>query len=138
MDYQRVYAKIDLDAIAHNIALVKGKIAVGTKLMLVIKADAYGHGAVEIAKQFENEADYDRIDLSDEFKTVKVTVDFSAKTVSAYDEGGNLQTLSFTPSEIHTDAESLKGAFSEMLGLWAGSAGSVRIGGIKITDEEFS
>ena len=58
MDYQRVYAKIDLDAIAHNIALVKGKIAVGTKLMLVIKADAYGHGAVEIARQFENEADY--------------------------------------------------------------------------------
>ena len=58
MDYQRVYAKIDLDAIAHNIALVKGKIAVGTKLMLVIKADAYGHGAVTIAREFENEADY--------------------------------------------------------------------------------
>ena len=58
MDYQRVYAKIDLDAIAHNIALVKKKIADGTKLMLVIKADAYGHGSTVIAKEFENEADY--------------------------------------------------------------------------------
>ena len=58
MDYQRVYAKIDLDAIAHNIALVKKKIADGTKLMLIIKADAYGHGAVAIATEFEREADY--------------------------------------------------------------------------------
>lgn len=58
MDYQRVYAKIDLDAIAHNIALVKKKITDGTKLMLIIKADAYGHGAVVIAKEFEKEADY--------------------------------------------------------------------------------
>ena len=58
MDYQRVYAKIDLDAIEHNIALVKRKIAGGTKLMLIIKADAYGHGAVEIAKEFEKDADY--------------------------------------------------------------------------------
>ena len=58
MEYQRVYAKIDLDAISHNIALVKRKIPDGTKLMLVIKADAYGHGAVAIARKFEGEADY--------------------------------------------------------------------------------
>jgi len=58
MEYQRVYAKIDLDAISHNIALVKRKIPDGTKLMLVIKADAYGHGAVAIAREFEGEADY--------------------------------------------------------------------------------
>lgn len=58
MDYQRVYAKIDLDAIAHNIALVKRKISPETKLMLVIKADAYGHGAVTVAREFEAEADY--------------------------------------------------------------------------------
>lgn len=58
MEYQRVYAKIDLDAIAHNIALVKKKIPHDTRLMLIIKADAYGHGAVPIARCFENEADY--------------------------------------------------------------------------------
>ena len=58
MEYQRVYAKIDLDAIEHNIMLVKQKIAAETKLLLVVKADAYGHGAVVIAKEFEPLADY--------------------------------------------------------------------------------
>ncbi len=58
MEYQRVYAKIDLDAIEHNIMLVKKKIAAETKLMLVVKADAYGHGSVVIAKEFESLADY--------------------------------------------------------------------------------
>ena len=58
MEYQRVYASIDLDAIEHNIALVREKIPDGTALMLVIKADAYGHGAVPIAKAFEMSADY--------------------------------------------------------------------------------
>ena len=57
MDYQRVYAKIDLDAVEHNIDLVREKIPRGTKLMLVIKADAYGHGAVTLARIFEEKAD---------------------------------------------------------------------------------
>ena len=57
-EYQRVYAKIDLDAIEHNISLVKKKISPETKLMLVVKADAYGHGAVVIAKEFEAVTDY--------------------------------------------------------------------------------
>lgn len=56
MDYQRIYAKIDLDAMAHNIGLVKKKIG-NTKLMLVLKADAYGHGAVAVAQTFEQDAD---------------------------------------------------------------------------------
>ncbi len=58
MDYQRVYAKINLDAIAHNIALVRKKIPSNVKLMLVVKADAYGHGAAVLAKTFEKEADF--------------------------------------------------------------------------------
>lgn len=43
---QRCYADIDLRAIGHNIDQVKGKIPEGVKVMAVIKADAYGHGAV--------------------------------------------------------------------------------------------
>ncbi len=57
MDFHRIYAKIDLDAISHNIHLIKEKIA-GRKLMLVVKADAYGHGALAVAKAVEKEADY--------------------------------------------------------------------------------
>ena len=58
MEYRRVYAKIDLDAIEHNIKLVKEKIPARTKLALVVKADAYGHGAAVLAEEFEDMADF--------------------------------------------------------------------------------
>ncbi len=53
MEYRRIYAKIDLDALEHNFSLIKSKLPDGTRLMPIIKADAYGHGAVEVAKFLE-------------------------------------------------------------------------------------
>lgn len=49
--YYRVHAVIDLDAVCHNINEVKRVIGPGVKVMPVIKADGYGHGAVPIAKE---------------------------------------------------------------------------------------
>lgn len=49
-EYYRVHAVIDLDAICHNIKEVKRVIGPDVKVMPVIKADGYGHGAVPIAK----------------------------------------------------------------------------------------
>ena len=40
--------RIDLDAIAHNVSLLKEKVA-PAQLMCVVKADAYGHGVKEVA-----------------------------------------------------------------------------------------
>ncbi|MBO5909160.1 MAG: alanine racemase, partial [Clostridia bacterium] len=57
MYLNRICAKIDMDAVRHNIAIVKNKIC-GTSLMFIIKADAYGHGAKDLSKEFENEVDY--------------------------------------------------------------------------------
>lgn len=51
--YSRVYAKIDLDAIAYNMEQMKQNINPDTKVMAVIKADGYGHGAVQIAEMME-------------------------------------------------------------------------------------
>lgn len=51
--YSRVYAKIDLDAIAYNMEQMKQNIRPETKAMAVIKADGYGHGAVQIAEMME-------------------------------------------------------------------------------------
>ena len=56
-EYSRVYAKIDLSAVEHNLLAMKGNIPEGTKIMAVIKTDAYGHGAKEIAG-FLEEKDY--------------------------------------------------------------------------------
>lgn len=49
MSHKRFYAGIDLEAIEKNVAGVRQRIPQETMIMAVIKADAYGHGAVEIA-----------------------------------------------------------------------------------------
>ena len=42
--------EVDLDAIAHNLAVVRERAARGRTLIAVLKAGAYGHGAVEVAR----------------------------------------------------------------------------------------
>ena len=49
----RYCANIDLDAFEHNICQIRSQLASDTKLCCVIKANAYGHGAVEIASVLE-------------------------------------------------------------------------------------
>lgn len=46
----RVWAQIDLDAICRNIQNVMHKVGQDVKVMAIIKTDAYGHGAVPVAK----------------------------------------------------------------------------------------
>lgn len=52
-EYNRVYAKIDLDAAAYNMEQMKKRIGGGARLIAVVKTDAYGHGAVPLAEVFE-------------------------------------------------------------------------------------
>jgi alanine racemase len=44
------WADVDLDAIRHNIEVVKRHLNPGVLLLAVVKADAYGHGAVEVSR----------------------------------------------------------------------------------------
>lgn len=46
-----VWAEIDLSAVSQNIRNLKKVLAEETRLMAVVKADAYGHGAVPVAKE---------------------------------------------------------------------------------------
>lgn len=52
-EYSRVRAYVSLDAIAHNFAEMKKKLPKDSKMIAVIKADGYGHGAPAIAKMTE-------------------------------------------------------------------------------------
>jgi alanine racemase len=53
------YAEISLQAIKHNIAEIKKLLAPAVKLMAVVKANAYGHGAVAVSRSaVEAGADY--------------------------------------------------------------------------------
>jgi alanine racemase len=49
-EQQRAWVEIDLSALAHNVSQIKGLLAPNTKIMAVVKADAYGHGAIDIAR----------------------------------------------------------------------------------------
>ena len=54
MAVNRVRADIDLDAVLYNMESMHKKLKPGTKIAAVVKADAYGHGAVEISRVLEN------------------------------------------------------------------------------------
>ena len=47
---QRAWVEIDLTALAHNVSQLKKFLPPQTKLMAVVKADAYGHGAITVAE----------------------------------------------------------------------------------------
>ncbi|MEL6786052.1 MAG: alanine racemase [Cyanobacteria bacterium J06607_15] len=47
---QRAWVEVDLAALAHNVRTLKAWLTVSTKLMAVVKADAYGHGALKVAQ----------------------------------------------------------------------------------------
>lgn len=67
LEYQRLAAEINLDAIGHNIREIKKKIEPKTRLLAVVKADAYGHGSVEVSQVcLYNGADELAVATSDE------------------------------------------------------------------------
>lgn len=51
--HRRICATIDLDAVAENFAQMRHNINEDTKMIAVVKADGYGHGAVPIAQLVE-------------------------------------------------------------------------------------
>ena len=50
---RRTWAEIDLDALARDFAAVRQAANPNAKVCCVVKADAYGHGAVRMAQEFE-------------------------------------------------------------------------------------
>lgn len=64
--YHRVEADIDLSAIRRNIETMKNCIPKDKKLLAVIKANAYGHGAVQVAEALNDLADYYGVACIDE------------------------------------------------------------------------
>ena len=51
----RAWREVDLDALSHNARTLQAALAPGCRLMAVVKADAYGHGAVPVARRLEAE-----------------------------------------------------------------------------------
>lgn len=50
---RRTWAEIDLDALADNYHALCGRMGPGSRFLGVVKADAYGHGAVQVGLELE-------------------------------------------------------------------------------------
>ena len=56
MNFDSTRVKIDLDAISHNFDAIRAK--AGVPVMAVIKADAYGHGAIQVARLLKDKCSF--------------------------------------------------------------------------------
>lgn len=65
-EYYRIHAEINLDNICENIKRTREIIHKDTKIMGIIKADGYGHGAVPIAKALDSLVDAYGISIVEE------------------------------------------------------------------------
>ena len=69
---RRTWAEIDLDALAHNYQQARRRIGPHVKYLGVVKADAYGHGAIQIARKLEQlGADYLAVSSLDEAEELR-------------------------------------------------------------------
>ena len=57
MNFDNTYVKINLDTIDANIDAIRARTA-GTDVMAVIKADAYGHGAIQVARLLQDKCSF--------------------------------------------------------------------------------
>lgn len=65
--YRKTWAEVNLEFIRHNVREVKASLQKDTKIFAVVKANAYGHGAVQVAKTaLEAGADYLAVALLEE------------------------------------------------------------------------
>lgn len=62
----RTEASINLDAIEYNYNNIRAKIPYSTKLLAVIKADAYGNGAVQVSRFLDDKCDFFGVACIDE------------------------------------------------------------------------
>lgn len=46
----RAWVEVDLSAVQHNVRQLKSLLTAPTELMAIVKADAYGHGAIDVSQ----------------------------------------------------------------------------------------
>lgn len=69
---QRTRADISLDHLAHNLQVIRKQVGDTPRLLAVVKADAYGHGAVRVARHLaKNGASYFAVSNCDEAEELR-------------------------------------------------------------------
>lgn len=66
VDTLRVWAEVNLDAIEHNFRAARDYLPRSMKLLVTVKANAYGHGALRVAALLQDRVDYFALAAMDE------------------------------------------------------------------------
>ena len=71
-DLRRTWTEIDLDHLLYNYHALRRRVGMGVKFLGVVKADAYGHGAVQVARTLQDAgADYLAVSSLDEARELR-------------------------------------------------------------------
>ncbi|MDO5725251.1 MAG: alanine racemase [Tissierellia bacterium] len=100
---KRAWAEIDLKKLEHNLDFVKSRLKKDTIFMAVVKANAYGHGAVKVAKflnkkgiehfavaNLDEAIELRKADVLGEILILGYTDEDDAKIMAKYDLTGNI------------------------------------------------
>jgi alanine racemase len=53
----RCWAEIEIEAMRSNLRTIRSMVAAGVRIIAIVKADAYGHGLPEVARQLDRDVD---------------------------------------------------------------------------------
>ncbi|MEZ0536249.1 alanine racemase [Caldicellulosiruptoraceae bacterium PP1] len=88
--YHRVWAEVNLDNLQYNIKNIRQKVNKNTEIMAVVKADAYGHGVLQISK----------ILTKNGINMLAVAIIDEALQLRHFNIDNNILILGFTPFEF--------------------------------------
>ena len=118
------WIEIDLDALIDNIRAIQSKVSDSVRIMLMVKADAYGHGAVEIASAAESHVDGFAVATTDEAielssagiaKKILIISPILAEEVPAVVDRGFVTTAATLESATQiSDYAMVKGSIAEL------------------------
>lgn len=104
---RRTWAEIDLDHLTHNLGVIRRQVGPGIRLLGVVKADAYGHGALRVARHLERiGADYlavSSIDECEELRIGGVTLPILMLGYTPADQAERILRLDMTQAVQHLE-----------------------------------
>lgn len=127
MQYRGTYLQVDLDAVANNTAALRAFIGKTPHMMAVVKANAYGHGLIPVAKTaLENGADWLGVAIPEEGEALRnAGIDAPILVLGGVNEKGAEASVAFNLTQTVFDAERVY--FLEKAAAKAGKTAQVHI-----------
>ena len=127
MEYRGTYLQVNLDAIANNAAMLRAFIGKDSKMMAVVKANAYGHGLIPVARTaLENGADWLGVAIPEEGEALRnAGIDAPILVLGGVNEKGAEASVAFDLTQTVFDAKRVY--FLEQAAKKAGKTAHVHI-----------